>query len=130
MYLCAMTAKPKEQFTLRLPSDLHAQLNAAREQSGRTLTAEIIARLRASFEGAFSPLPESVSTALKERAETLGTSFDIELARAASAGLNVGAPAVLMLTVQNGITLKSAEELLRAARKQLPPDTTIEINLG
>ena len=123
-------AATKEQFTLRLPSDLYAQLNAARDRSGRTLTAEIVDRLRASFEGAFLPLPKSVSLALAERAELASTSFDVELARAASAGLNVGAPAVLMVTVHRGITLKAAEDLISAARKQLPPDTVIEINLG
>lgn len=123
-----MVATNKEQLTLRLPKDLHAELNAARELSGRTLTAEIISRLRASFEGTFLPLPESVLAAISERADASSTSFDVELARAASAGLNLGAPAVLMLTVERGITLKSAEALILAAKKHLPPGTVVEIN--
>ena len=47
-------AKPKTQdhyvkTALRLPPELHAQLHDATEASGRSLNAEIVARLEASF---------------------------------------------------------------------------------
>jgi len=46
----AKTARDSFKFMLRLPDDLREALKGACEQSGRSMTAEIIARLEASFE--------------------------------------------------------------------------------
>lgn len=47
------------QFKLRLDEDLKAALTAAAKQNQRTLSAEIVARLQASFEA--SPRADAVS---------------------------------------------------------------------
>lgn len=39
-----------KQFKFRIPDDLHAEIERAAEASGRTLTAEMIERLRRSFD--------------------------------------------------------------------------------
>jgi hypothetical protein len=40
------------QFKLRLPADLKAKIEAAAEQGGRSLTAEVVRRLEISFDSA------------------------------------------------------------------------------
>ncbi len=49
---------------LRVPPDLHAQIHAAREESGRTFNSEIVERLRASFDA----LPLEARLAAVEKA--------------------------------------------------------------
>lgn len=40
-----------QKTALRLPKDLHVQLHAAAQETGRSYNAEIVARLQSSFEG-------------------------------------------------------------------------------
>jgi predicted HicB family RNase H-like nuclease len=42
----------REKLTLRLPIDLHRCLTRSAVESGRSLNAEIVQRLKRSFEGA------------------------------------------------------------------------------
>jgi hypothetical protein len=56
-------ARPKKdrvKVTLRLPPELHPQLVAAATESGRSLNAEIVQRLKASFESGSPRARESV----------------------------------------------------------------------
>jgi len=53
-------ARPKQQedylkTALRLPRGLHAKLHEATEATGRSLNAEIVARLQASFDAEGMP---------------------------------------------------------------------------
>jgi predicted HicB family RNase H-like nuclease len=41
----------RETLTLRIPTKLHRHLKAVAADSGRSLNAEIVQRLRRSFEG-------------------------------------------------------------------------------
>jgi hypothetical protein len=43
-------ARNEPQMNLRLPADLKEQIEEAAEQNNRSLTSEVVARLRASFE--------------------------------------------------------------------------------
>lgn len=53
------------QVNFRLPADLRDQLQASAVASGRTLTAEIIARLQGSFEA----LPRGANASLDAKLE-------------------------------------------------------------
>lgn len=46
----AKTTRDSFKFMLRLPDDLRDQLRKAAEENGRSVTAEILARLEMSFE--------------------------------------------------------------------------------
>jgi hypothetical protein len=45
----------REKLTLRLPTVLHRRLTGAAVDNGRSLNAEIVRRLRRSFEGSGTP---------------------------------------------------------------------------
>jgi predicted HicB family RNase H-like nuclease len=49
------TSLVREKLTLRLPTDLHRRLTSAAIENGRSLNAEIVQRLRRSFEGGHQP---------------------------------------------------------------------------
>lgn len=122
-----MNEDAKERLTLRLPSDLHALLTAETQKSDRSLNGEIIARVRASFNGASYPLAQSVRDAIESRAAQAGTSFDTEMVRALNAGLHRGAPAVLLIELGGNVPLAKVAALIETALKQLPPDTVVRI---
>jgi predicted HicB family RNase H-like nuclease len=45
----------REKLTLRLPATLHRRLRAVAVENGRSLNAEIVQRLRRSFDGTSTP---------------------------------------------------------------------------
>lgn len=50
----------KERFIVRLPDGMRDQIRAAAQANNRTMTAEIVARLRWSFEAGQDAVPASM----------------------------------------------------------------------
>lgn len=61
------------RITLRIPKALHARLDSEAERTSKSLNAEIIARLQASFERVRAPVTEMEVAAYKSHAMALET---------------------------------------------------------
>lgn len=48
--MAARTVQTQDKFIIRLPDGMRDQINEAAKANGRTMTAEIVTRLRMSFE--------------------------------------------------------------------------------
>ena len=55
-----------QKTALRLPKDLHQQVIEAAQNSGHSMNAEIIARLRLSFESVASPSEAKIREIIRE----------------------------------------------------------------
>lgn len=63
-----------QKTALRLPKDLHQLVIDAAQSAGHSMNAEIIARLRASFEAPLSPSETKVREIVREELQKLGKS--------------------------------------------------------
>ncbi|MGF7007200.1 Arc family DNA-binding protein [Aminobacter sp. BE322] len=63
----------KDRFIVRLPDGMRDQINAAAQANNRTMTAEIVARLRWSFEAGQDayPLNIPVASSVEKRLSTV-----------------------------------------------------------
>lgn len=125
--LGAMDADKQTRITLRLPGDLHHQLELEADASHRSLNGEIVARLSATFAGPGFVLPVSLRDAIEARARAASTTFEEEVVRALAAGIGRKAPAVLVVDVPDGVPLSKIGALLDEARERLPVDTAVWI---
>jgi len=63
-------SEAQDKFIIRLPDGMREQLKAAAEANDRTMTSEVVARLRASFEkGALQQEPEHASSLFADTVE-------------------------------------------------------------
>jgi len=67
----------KERFIVRLPDGMRDQIRAAAHANNRTMTAEIVARLRWSFEAAPDAVPIDVPVAsgVEQRLQSLEQNY-------------------------------------------------------
>ena len=75
----AAASKPKE-FSIRLTPALYRRIKAAAENGGRTINAEIIGRLEASFS--FQTVHETINTAASVTASSTAKAVVEELRQA------------------------------------------------
>jgi predicted DNA-binding protein len=70
----ANMSRTDPQMSVRLPGDLKPRLVEAARQNGRTINAELVSRLEASFDRAPAPsLPVNAVRAIFEMREILGS---------------------------------------------------------
>ncbi|WP_213761776.1 Arc family DNA-binding protein [Caballeronia sp. dw_19] len=122
-----MDADKQSRITLRLPGDLHHQLELEADASHRSLNGEIVARLSSTFTGRNFVLPASLRDAIEARARASSTTFEEEVVRTLAAGLGRKAPAVLVVDISDGIPLSKIGTLLDEARERLPAETAVWI---
>ena len=117
------------RITLRIPKELHAALTAEADATSKSLNAEIIARLQASFDPA-QGLPSVVRSEVDNEAERLGISPQEALASLVLAGSQPGAPMVLYIKADPSMSLDQYSALFEAAKKNIPPDATVVLAQG
>lgn len=116
------------RITLRIPRELHAQLNKAAFVTSKSQNAEIIARLQASFHplGALSFV---VQQAVDQMVEETGCSPAEALDRLVLAGQANGGT-FLYATIGPNTTFQQFREMLEAGKKVIPPDAVIVMERG
>lgn len=66
----SVVGRGADQYTVRFPDGLRDRIRVAADANGRSMNAEIVARLAASFQDADRPAAEDVA-ALSERVERI-----------------------------------------------------------
>lgn len=119
-----------QAYPLRLPDGLKAQVMQAAEEMGRSLNAEITARLQASFTplGAMD-LPQPVQEAIASEIANNGGSDAEALTRLVLAGQAHGGT-FLYATISPHTTFQQFREMLDAGKKIIPPDAVIVMERG
>lgn len=116
-------------FGLRLQPDLKERIEAAAKANGRSMNAEIVSRLEASFEGSFvSQLSPAQRVLVEMRAKERNMSEDQALAELIVAGQAHGAPAVIYLQVQPGTSPDTFMDAFLMARKHFPEATEVMVD--
>jgi predicted DNA-binding protein len=116
-------AKFDIQTNLRLPSELKEQLLTAAAANTRTLTAEIVARLKASFEDS-KALPFDVIEAVDHEMEMRGGTFEEAHVRMARTAMANGGT-LFHATITPQTTIAQFREMLEASRTMIPPEASI-----
>lgn len=111
------------QFKLRLDEELKAALTAAAKQNQRTLSAEIVARLQASFDA--PPSMEAVTLAnmmAMQYAQEHGIPQSEALSVLVMKGVNDKNKHVAYLAVESGVTPQEMRQALRILEEGSAPD--------
>lgn len=112
-------------FGLRMQPELKEKVAKAAYVAGRSLNAEVVARLEASFTNALG-LPQAVQDAVDDEIEARGGTPEEALTRLVLAGQAMGGT-VFQLTLQPGVKLQDVTALLEAARVVIPANANILI---
>lgn len=111
-------------FGLRMQAPLKQELAAAAAALGRSLNAEIVSRLKASFESDFTGLPFEVVQAVEGEMAAHGGTQEEALVKLVLAG-QAGRGTVLNLKIAPGTTAKEVRDALSEALKHVPPDSNV-----
>lgn len=120
------------RITLRIPKDLVWQISRAAFSTSKSQNAEIIGRLRNSFDPNASaqplpppsPLPEQVQQAVKDEIAKRDGTPDEVLTRLVLAGQTQGGT-VLNIRVAPGTTAKEVRDAISAALELVPSDSSV-----
>lgn len=119
----ATTGRESDKFMLRLPEGMRAFIKESAEKNGRTMNAEIVARLQAAFE-AGTTSSFAIEQAVEQEQEERGGTSEEALTRLVLAGQSQGGT-VLHLVVQKGMSMKEIREALQASEKVIPPEASV-----
>ena len=111
------------RITLRIPKDLVQQVNRAAFSTSKSQNAEIIARLRSSFELDKS-LPTDVRQAIEHEMEERGGTAEEAHVRLAHAAMANGGT-LFHATITPETTLAQFHKMLAASKTVIPPDASI-----
>jgi hypothetical protein len=111
-------------FGLRMLPEQREKIEEAARVSGRSMNAEIVARLQASFEDD-KGLPEGVRMAVEDAAEDWGVSFEEALERAVIGGVSPNAPQVIMIRPKSGMTVEEMKQLFQVGSQCAHPGATV-----
>ena len=129
-------ARNDPQVNLRLPAELKEALAQSATGNRRTLTADIVNRLMASFDpnGSSQPLPPPaplplyVQQAVKDDMAIYGGTVDESLTRLVRAGQAEGGLQI-NLRVGPGTSMAKLHQILETALKLIPSDAKTVVNL-
>lgn len=125
-----------KQTALRISPDMHSKLHQAASLNGRSYNAEIVNRLKTSFDPNASsqplpppaPLPEQVQQAVNDEMAKRGGTPDEALTRLVLAGQAEGG-VLFNLRVGPGTSAKKLHEILNVALRLIPADAKTVVNL-
>lgn len=98
---------------------MREEIKVAAESHLRTMNAEIIGRLQASFEAPTPPLPKAVQSAVEREVARNGGTHEDALVRLVELG-EQRSGMVLNLTVHKGMTVQDLSTALRVLAEALP----------
>ncbi len=114
------------RITLRIPKDLLAQVARVAFITSKSQNAEIVGRLRESFNQSQTALPQAVQEAVDDEMEARGGTPEEALTRLVLAGQSKGGT-VFQVALLPGTKLQDVTALLEAARHVIPPDADVVI---
>jgi hypothetical protein len=115
---------------LRLLPELRNQIEDAARTNGRSLNAEVTARLQSSFKPVIADLPFAVAQAVESLVEDEGFTPEEALSRLVLAGQSQGGT-VLHIRLAPGTTAREMHDLLKIALKAVPnPNLVVENEKG
>lgn len=112
---------------LRVPPDLHRAIHDSAAAHQRTFNAEILARLRDSFQHPQVSIPSSVQEAIAEHRVQWGSSTEEALEQLVRAGQSPRGT-VLHVTVAPGASLHDLRRMLKAA-EGVPGDALVAVGV-
>lgn len=112
------------QMKLRLLPELKQRIEAAAKDAGRSMNAEILARLETSFDGGVNALPFTVSEAIQHEQDQRGGTREQALVRLVLAGLSQGGT-VVNIQIAPGTTMAQVKAMIDAAYTLLPADSSM-----
>lgn len=128
-------SETQERFIVRLPDGMRDRIAEAAKASGRSMNAEIVARLQASFVPAitsssvkFSGLEESdeeVRHQVSEFAKKRGMSYRDALMLLVEAGLKPEAPQIIHIRVGAGATMQEVKSIITEAAAIADPSASL-----
>jgi hypothetical protein len=125
------TTQPQDDFqktALRLPRDLHEKVVSAANASGRSMNAEIIARLQASFSPSENALPPHLRLDVEAWAERRGLNFVAALERVIQSGLHRNAPEVWVFYPTPGMSSADYAKMFGEAKRLANPDAAVIVD--
>lgn len=112
-------------FGLRMQPELKKQVEESATANGRSINAEIVTRLKSSFEMAAS-FPFPVQQAIDDLREETGCTATEALVHLVLSGQNHGGT-VLYATVGPGATMRQFKEMLLNREVEIPDDAAIVV---
>lgn len=109
---------------IRLPAELKRSIEETAKASGRTLNAEIVARIQGSYTTPFNELPLAIKNAIADEIEDRGGTEEEALLRLVLAGLAQGGT-LLYVTLTPGTKYEQFKELLKAGETVIPPGASL-----
>lgn len=123
-------ARTDIQTNLRFTEAMKTALIEAAKANGRSMNAEIVARLQASFAAEQRhPIHGVARDIVEELAETNGLQFDEALTMAIISGAQIGVPQVLYVRTHTGITAKEVTETMKTLSHVVRDDASIYMEL-
>ena len=105
--------------------ELAEKLRVAAEAGNRSMNAEIVARLEQSFGGVAPEMGGIARDLVEEFAAKRKISFVDALDALIVAGSSPGAPSILYVKAQQGMTLKEVREVMSEARKIADDESSV-----
>lgn len=109
------------RITLRIPKDLLGKIARSAFVTSKSQNAEIVERLRASFDKVAGTLPFAIQEAIKDEVEARGGSEMEALARLVLLGQSKGGT-VFQVTLKPGVTTGELRALMEESKQLVPPD--------
>lgn len=114
---------------LRMPPDLKEQIESASKQNGRSMNAEIVARLQASFDKQGTRLEDiPASIEVSEYAEKHGISEEAALQLLVMKGAGDTSHDVVYMVVESGASIQQVREALRVLERATSPDAHVAMS--
>lgn len=119
------------RITLRIPKDLHSQLQKTADDTSKSTNAEIVARLQNSFtpqSDAMDQLPEVLREAIDEVAEREGVSkAEAMEALSVRATAYSAVPVIIIHYGHAGVPLQELRQFIHDALHDAPADCSIYV---
>lgn len=110
---------------IRLTGELKQSIEQAATSAGRSMNAEIVNRLKSSFEEKeTAPLPISIQMAVDDEAEEAGCTPEQALINLVLKGQSQGGT-VLNLRIAPNTTVQQVRDAINAASELIPPNSNL-----
>lgn len=133
-------SRTAEQFVVRFPDGMRDKIAEAAKANNRSMNAEIVARLQASFAPAITSANAKISGAderdegvyeeVSEFAKKRGMSYRDALMLLVQAGLQPDAPQIIHIRVGAGATMQEVKTIISEAAAIADPSASVIYERG
>lgn len=119
-------SRTADQFVARFPDGLRDKIAVVAKENGRSMNAEIVARLQESFNHQANGLTFPIKQAIADEMEDRGGTEEEALLRLVLAGQANGGT-IFYATISPQTTIKQLTGMLESCKQIIPPDASIII---